>query len=89
MLDAEAALRGVAALTKEVGEVGARAAGLRLAKGALVLKIERGDAMAQVRIANAGAFNPDSGLVLRCEGCPRGVVRGTARSRPPAACLHR
>ena len=43
----------------------ARVAGLRLAKGALVLKMERGDAMAQVWIANAGAFNPDSGLVLR------------------------
>ena len=42
-----------------------RAAGLRLAKGALVLKSERGDAAAQVRIAHAGAFNPDGGLVLR------------------------
>ena len=35
-----------------------------LAKGALVLKIERGDAVAQVRIAHAEDFNPHGGLIL-------------------------
>ena len=65
MLDAEAAPRGVPPLAKVIEEAGARLAGLRLADGALVLKIERGDAAAQVRIAHAGAFDPAGGLVLR------------------------
>ena len=42
-----------------------RFAGLWLANGALVLKIERDGALAQVWIARAGPFNPDGGLVLR------------------------
>ena len=53
-------------LAKVVGETGTRIAGLRLAKGALVLKIGRRDAAAQVRLAHAGRpFNPDDGLALR------------------------
>ena len=42
-----------------------RVAGLRLANGALVVKIEWGDAAALVRIAHTGASDPDGGLVLR------------------------
>ena len=65
MLDAEAAPQSVPPLAKVIGEAGARLAGLRLADGALVLKIERGEAAAQVRIGDAEAFDPAGGLVLR------------------------
>ena len=65
MLDAEAAPRGVPPLAKVIGEAGAGLAGLCLVDGVLVLKIERGEAAAQVRIGEAEAFDPAGGLVLR------------------------
>ena len=46
---------GLAGLAREAG---AALAGLRLADGALILKLERGGRAQQVRIADGGAFDP-------------------------------
>ena len=53
-------------------------AGLRVG-GALILKIERGGAAVQIRIAGSGAFPADGGLLLVREG---GADRGRVVRRP-------
>ena len=50
-----------------VAAAGARIEGLRLAGGALVLKIERGRLAAQVRVGPGGAICEDAGLSLRLD----------------------
>ena len=46
---------------------GARIEGLRLGTGELVLKVERGDEAAQVRIGTNGPFPAEAGLVVRLD----------------------
>ena len=46
---------------------GVRIEGLRLGTGELVLKVERGDEVAQVRIENPGPFPAEAGLALSPE----------------------
>lgn len=52
----------VADLDKEPGW---RLSGLRLADGPVVLKVERGDAAAQMRLADGAGFDPAGGVELR------------------------
>ena len=88
MADARVA-RGAAPLTALAAAGGASLRGLRLADGALVLKVERPGAAVQVRLSGGAAFPDDGGLelvrtVLRIEDvwsgdpAPRlGRARGT------------
>ena len=55
------------ALLPLLAAAGARIEGLRLVSGALVLKIERGEAAAQVRIERPGPFPAEAGLVVRLD----------------------
>lgn len=52
----------------DVPEVGL--SGLRLVSGAVIVKVERGEASVQIRIADGGAFDPGGGVdLLRLRAC--------------------
>ncbi len=57
-VEARVAAPGPYPWTRLVLEAGARYSGLRLLDGALVLKVRRGRATRQVRVADGGAFDP-------------------------------
>ena len=79
MLEGEL-VAGAKPLVPMVDGAGARIEGLRLAGGALVLKIERGEFAAQVHIGAPGPFPADAGLVVRLEyGLPLPLLIGRLR----------
>ena len=43
----------------------ARLSGLRIAGGAVILKVEQGDRALQIRIADGDAFDPEGGVDVR------------------------
>ena len=65
MLDGELVPGGIIAVVPLLAGAGPRLEGLRLVDGAVLLKVERGDATVQVRIAGAGTVRGDAGLVVR------------------------
>lgn len=74
MLEGEL-VEGARPLLPLLARAGACIDGLRLCDGALVLKIERGERAAQVRIPRIGPFPADCGLVVRLDyGLPLPVV---------------
>lgn len=58
---------GATPLLALLARVGAHIEGLRLLDGGLVLKIERGENAAQVRIAGAGPFPADAALIVHLD----------------------
>ena len=66
MLDGEL-VQGARPLLPLLASSGARIEGLRLGSGGLVLKVQRGDKAAQVRIGAGGPFPADAGLVVRLD----------------------
>lgn len=64
-LEGEAAGAGGPALAEALRAPGARLSGLRLGCGALILKVEQGAAVAQVRIADGVGFDLEGGLAFK------------------------
>ena len=64
MVEGEAAAPGGPGLVEALRAPGARLSGLLLGCGALVLKVEQGAAVAQVRIADGEGFDPEGGLAF-------------------------
>ena len=60
-------VQGAQPLLSLLASTGARIEGLRLSSGGLVLKVERGDNAAQVRIDASAPFPAEAGLVLRLD----------------------
>ena len=65
MVEGEASAAGEPGMVEVVRAPGARLSGLRLGGGALILKVEQGGAVAQVRIADGEGFDPEGGLAFR------------------------
>ena len=65
MLEGEAAAPGGPSVVEALRAPGARLSALRLGCGALILKVEQGAAVAQVRIADGEGFDAEGGLAFR------------------------
>ena len=65
MVEGEAAASGGPGVVEALRAPGARLSGLLLGCGALILKVEQGAAVAQVRIADGRGFDPEGGLAFR------------------------
>lgn len=65
MEEGEAAAPGGPGLVEALRAPEARLSGLRTGGGALILKVEQGGAVAQVRIADGAGFDPEGGLAFR------------------------
>lgn len=81
------AVPGPPALADLLEAPGARLSGLRLLDGAVVVKLERGEAAVHMRIADGDAFDPEGGVRVQTPAVPDlpAGLRGAADAWPIAA----